>query len=263
MAIVKKSELFRKAENDYKKIRRANERYMSKLDPDTRKSIMDECLPKIRTRLQNMFNEISSKLKESSFVDILVVHFVPRAREAAVYSLDLIYTAITGESLRDKNTKLIPLVLAIAVVFCNTIWHIVITSIFMLYNKTKTAALKGRVVLSIAIAPVMEETAKSIALERDKGFQFVTIFGGMEFAHYVISFAPKFGLGTIVMIRTVTWMFHFFTLLVQDIIPDKSFSWFLAVMLHLAWNAGGAETLMSPVLPTTPIRKDLIHGNRI
>lgn len=256
MAIVKKSELFRKAENDYKKIRRANERYMSKLDPDTRKSVMDECLPKIRTRLQNMFDDISSKLRESSFIDTLVTHFVPHTREAAVYSLDLIYTAITGESLRDKNTKLIPFVLAITTAFCNTIWHAVMTGIFMLYNKTKEAAFKGHVLLSIMISPVMEETAKSIALEHDKGFRFVTIFGGMEFTHYVISFAPKIGLGTAVMIRTVAWMFHFFTLLVQDIIPDKSFSWFLAVMLHLAWNAGGAETLMSPVLPTIPVRKD-------
>lgn len=259
MAIVKKSELYNKAENDYRKIKRVNERYMAKLDPETRKNVLDECLPKIRTRLQNMCNDITSALRESSFIDMLVTRLVPHTREAAIYSLDLIYNAITGESLRNKKTKIDPLVLSITTAFCVTAWHAIMTSIFMLYNEVKLAATKGQALLSIVIAPVIEETAKSLALEQDKGFQFVAIFGGMEFTHYVIVFAPRIGLGTTVMIRTITWMFHFFTLLVQDIIPDKSFSWFLAVMLHLAWNAGGAEVVMSPILPDRRrIRKELL-----
>ncbi len=265
MAIVKKSELFRKAENDYRKIKRASDRCLAKLDPEIRQTVLDQCFPEIRARLQNMFNDMRAKMSQNSFIDIIVTHFIPNTREAAIYSIDLIYNVISGNSLRDKKAKLDSFFLSIAVVLSNTAWCLATLSIFMLYNAPDIAAIKARILLTIGIAPMLEETAKSVALERGEGYKFTAIFGGMEFIQYVIDFAPKYGFGNIVVIRTVAWMFHFFTLVVQDIIPDKSFSLFLAVLFHMAWNAGLGAKVLSPMITehSSIVKRLTQNGNRI
>jgi hypothetical protein len=115
---------------------------------------------------------------------------------------------------------------------------------------------KAEKLVSILIAPLIEEAAKSVALEHGHGYRYTAIFATLEFVEYVVQYSPEYGMTTMVLVRSISWLFHFFTLVVQDLIPDKTFSFLLAVLCHLSWNAGAGFKIMKPILPKE--RKELI-----
>lgn len=249
MAIVKKSELFKKAERDYRKIQRFNDKRIRALSSEDRRSVLDECVPQIRKMLLPIIMEIRSKLSYIPGYD-LIEYAIKKLREAAILSLNIFYEALVGKNINapDMNNYG-AFVLALSCGMCNGVWVFIFMGAFAL-DGVRGQELEDDAshMMSIMIAPVIEEAAKSVALEKGIGYKYTFGFASLEFIDYVARFAPVIG-PNIIVIRAIAWLFHFFTLVVQDIIPDKTFSFFLAVMCHMAWNAGVGVTIMSPLFP--------------
>lgn len=258
MAIVKKSELYNKAERDYKKIQRLNDSRIRMLSADDRRSVLDECVPQIRKMLLPIFAEIRSKLSYVPGYD-LVEYTIKKLREAAIFSLDLLYSAVTGKTLKVPHDDAYnDYVLAVSCGFCNTIWGFLIIGILRMNGNTNIEQMnnKAEKLVSILIAPFIEEAAKSVSLEHGHGYRYTAVFATLEFIEYVVQYSPEYGTTTMIIVRSISWMFHFFTLILQDLIPDKTFSFLLAVLCHMSWNAGAGAKIMAPVLPKK--RKDEI-----
>lgn len=107
----------------------------------------------------------------------------------------------------DANKISKSVMLVIAVIYCNTLFHIVANMLF--------GPIMGYVLTAVIAAPFFEEGAKAIATRDEYPLEFGVVFNACEALMYIRRYAPLVGLKRIVGARLFCAGFHFITIAIH------------------------------------------------
>jgi hypothetical protein len=161
-----------------------------------------------------------------------------RASQAISQSLNKSKDKLMGLNLTEKI--LISLVAFLVIVYINTL----LVSVLTLSGVGPDIAHK---VLSIVIAPMVEEAAKTFFIERGLPWVGTAVVFGLEYIQYTIQliFKGPAVIGRMMIVRLSSLLLHFTTTFIQKKIIEKGeenkkdylfTAWIAGVAVHSMWN---------------------------
>jgi len=192
-------------------------------------------IKRIKRKSLNLATSLRSDLKKREDPDKIEKKIIKEGREIIKDEIILFKKNFDDKSLIEKI--LLSVVILILIIFLSYLGFSILSFFF--------GEFAAFIVFSIAIAPMIEEFGKRLAIHGKYPWLYTGIFSGLEMLGYVIGFMKMGGnILPYIILRLIAVLMHFSTTYVQKYFMDKKeqdinytdMGYFLAILIHSSWN---------------------------